>query len=378
MWEWGVGSCICCADVSHPTAAFAPLLFLSSPTPTPPTRRLCVFGRGKNAWCGAPCQLCRAAVSRLRRPPRVLGCGRCPRTTSGHTAMCRAAARHLPRQSGQAADGGTSSAQRLPQTTHPPPLVCGGVVCRGGKCGGGEARAEGSSSALLLSSQAPCDSHQRGHFLGGVPPTYLIHLVLKTTHTYNMYTSLCCNAYTQSAPRQPLPGPHTPFRGRPRGGGWRRGGGSRRTACQRSPPLWPPRPLRRLPSPTPPLAASGDHPPAHASAEPCLPHAPSFGREQHLTAPAPSPSFLPPPLLPPTPPPCPPPSSRPALPPTRPPSPVPITMGGNPIDKAAHTLFTLAHPGRAAKIKMTQASPSPVRKAVHIKRAVQHLKQVLK
>lgn len=54
------------------------------------------------------------------------------------------------------------------------------------------------------------------------------------------------------------------------------------------------------------------------------------------------------------------------------------TMGGNPLDKAAHALHAVAHPGRAAKRKMTQASPAPVRKAVNLKRAVQHLKQALK
>lgn len=53
-------------------------------------------------------------------------------------------------------------------------------------------------------------------------------------------------------------------------------------------------------------------------------------------------------------------------------------MGGNPLDKAAHALHAVAHPGRAVKRKMTQASPEPVRKAVNIKRAVKHLKQALK
>lgn len=53
-------------------------------------------------------------------------------------------------------------------------------------------------------------------------------------------------------------------------------------------------------------------------------------------------------------------------------------MGGNPLDKAAHVLLSVAHPGRAAKRKMTQASPEPVRKAVHLKRAVQNLKRALK
>jgi len=50
---------------------------------------------------------------------------------------------------------------------------------------------------------------------------------------------------------------------------------------------------------------------------------------------------------------------------------------GNPLDKAAHTLHAAAHPGRALKRKMTNASPAPVRKAVNLKRAVQHLKRAL-